>query len=277
MEERRRTQRRRKDRDSIVGGLRIIASDHPAVNGLSDTHEGRGHACKGIRMQGRVSPCTRTNAWVNGWPWVGESLRRGQKRREREEPLLAAPSYHPLSLSVSLCVSVRGVVQLSLRLFVSCVLRLEFALTDWLWLVVHPFANSRWSRSLLWVEYNGWDETKPRLLFFFFFIRAWTSFFFFFSLPFLEVCLDREFEQPCFNFVSKFGEVFSFFFLFVAASRTTVWISFLFFNGEVGCSKRGCTANQSGTIFFWAFWFDELLYKIGKKRFSFFFKFDELC
>lgn len=165
MEERRRTQRRRKDRDSIVGGPRIIASDHPAVNGLSDTHEGRGHACKGIRMQGRVSPCTRTNAWVNGWPWVGESLRRGQKRREREEPLLAAPSYHPLSLS--LCVSVRGVVQLSLRLFVSCVLRLEFALTDWLWLVVHPFANSRWSRSLLWVEYNGWDETKPRLLFFF--------------------------------------------------------------------------------------------------------------
>lgn len=165
MEERRRTQRRRKDRDSIAGGPRIIASDHPAVNGLSDTHEGRGHACKGIRMQGRVSPCTRTNAWVNGWPWVGESLRRGQKRREREEPLLAAPSYHPLSLS--LCVSVRGVVQLSLRLFVSCVLRLEFALTDWLWLVVHPFANSRWSRSLLWVEYNGWDETKPRLLFFF--------------------------------------------------------------------------------------------------------------
>lgn len=163
MEERRRTQRRRKDRDSIVGGPRIIASDHPAVNGLSDTHEGRGHACKGIRMQGRVSPCTRTNAWVNGWPWVGESLRRGQKRRERN-PFWRLPL---TTLSLSLCVSVRGVVQLSLRLFVSCVLRLEFALTDWLWLVVHPFANSRWSRSLLWVEYNGWDETKPRLLFFF--------------------------------------------------------------------------------------------------------------
>ena len=167
MEERRRTQRRRKDRDSIVGGPRIIASDHPAVNGLSDTHEGRGHACKGIRMQGRVSPCTRTNAWVNGWPWVGESLRRGQKRRERNPFWRLSLTTLSLSLSLSLCVSVRGVVQLSLRLFVSCVLRLEFALTDWLWLVVHPFANSRWSRSLLWVEYNGWDETKPRLLFFF--------------------------------------------------------------------------------------------------------------
>ena len=182
MEERRRTQRRRKDRDSIVGGPRIIASDHPAVNGLSDTHEGRGHACKGIRMQGRVSPCTRTNAWVNGWPWVGESLRRGQKRRERN-PFWRLPL---TTLSLSLCVSVRGVVQLSLRLFVSCVLRLEFALTDWLWLVVHPFANSRWSRSLLWVEYNGWDETKPRLLFFFSSLLGLGQVFFFCSLQLLE-------------------------------------------------------------------------------------------
>lgn len=263
MEERRRTQRRRKDRDSIVGGPRIIASDHPAVNGLSDTHEGRGHACKGIRMQGRVSPCTRTNAWVNGWPWVGESLRRGQKRRERN-PFWRLPL---TTLSLSLCVSVRGVVQLSLRLFVSCVLRLEFALTDWLWLVVHPFANSRWSRSLLWVEYNGWDETKPRLLFFFSSLLGLgqvSSF----SFPFLSskfVWIENlgEFEQPCFNFVSKFGEVFSFFF-FVRSQLLEQPVKnpfgFLFFNGEVGCSKRGCTANQSGTIFFERF--DSMSYYI---------------
>lgn len=163
MEERRRTQRRRKDRDSIVGGPRIIASDHPAVNGLSDTHEGRGHACKGIRMQGRVSPCTRTNAWVNGWPWVGESLRRGQKRRERN-PFWRLPlTTLSLSLSVSQCAELCNSLSVSLSLVFfgsSSLLR-----TDWL--VVHPFANSRWSRSLLWVEYNGWDETKPRLLFFF--------------------------------------------------------------------------------------------------------------
>lgn len=118
MEERRRTQRRRKDRDSIVGGPRIIASDHPAVNGLSDTHEGRGHACKGIRMQGRVSPCTRTNAWVNGWPWVGESLRRGQKRRERN-PFWRLP-LTTLSLSLSLCLSARSCATLSPSLCLLC-------------------------------------------------------------------------------------------------------------------------------------------------------------
>lgn len=268
MEERngRRTQRRRKDRDSIAGGPRIIASDHPAVNGLSDTHEGRGHACKGIRMQGRVSPCTRTNAWVNGWPWVGESLRRGQKRRERN-PFWRLPlTTLSLSLSVSQCAELCNSLSVSLSLVFfgsSSLLR-----TDSGWSFIRlPIQGGR-------VHYCGWNITggmRRNLVcfFFLFFIRAWTSFFFFFSLPFLEVCLDREFEQPCFNFVSKFGEVFSFFFLFVAASRTTVWISFLFFNGEVGCSKRGCTANQNNI--FWAFWFDELLYKIGKKRFSFFF------
>lgn len=50
------------------------------------------------------------------------------KSGERGTPF--GGSLLPPSLSLSLCVSVRGVVQLSLRLFVSCVLRLEFALTD---------------------------------------------------------------------------------------------------------------------------------------------------
>lgn len=231
MEERRRTQRRRKDRDSIVGGPRIIASDHPAVNGLSDTHEGRGHACKGIRMQGRVSPCTRTNAWVNGWPWVGESLRRGQKRRERN-PFWRLPlTTLSLSLSVSQCAELCNSLSVSLSLVFfgsSSLLR-----TDSGWSFIRlPIQGGR-------VHYCGWNITggmRRNLVcfFFLFFIRAWTSFFFFFSLPFLEVCLDREFGriraalfQLCFQVWRSF---FFFFFCSFAASRTTgeksVWISF---------------------------------------------------
>lgn len=181
MEERRRTQRRRKDRDSIVGGPRIIASDHPAVNGLSDTHEGRGHACKGIRMQGRVSPCTRTNAWVNGWPWVGESLRRGQKRRERN-PFWRLPlTTLSLSLSVSQCAELCNSLSVSLSLVFfgsSSLLR-----TDSGWSFIRlPIQGGR-------VHYCGWNITggmRRNLVcfFFFFFIRAWTSFFLFF--PFLS-------------------------------------------------------------------------------------------
>lgn len=169
---------------------------------------------------------------------MGESLRRGQKRREREEPLLAAPSYHPLVSSSLLPLSPSCG---TLRLFVSCVLRLEFALTDRLWLVVHPFANSRWSRSLLWVEYNGWNETKPRLLLFFFLLggRGLDKFLFFplslfpslllsflrrrgTRLKFVWIC-SRDgnmvqywavFDQPCLKFVPKFGQLGnSFFFL----------------------------------------------------------------
>ena len=52
------------------------------------------------------------------------------KSGERGTPFGGSLLPPSLSLSLSLCVSVRGVVQLSLRLFVSCVLRLEFALTD---------------------------------------------------------------------------------------------------------------------------------------------------
>lgn len=163
MEERRRTQRRRKDRDSIVGGPRIIASDHPAVNGLSDTHEGRGHACKGIRMQGRVSPCTRTNAWVNGWPWVGESLRRGQKRRERN-PFWRLPlTTLSLSLSVSQCAELCNSLSVSLSLVFfgsSSLLR-----TDSGWSFIRlPIQGGR-------VHYCGWNITggmRRNLVCFFF-------------------------------------------------------------------------------------------------------------
>ena len=158
---------------------------------------------------------------------MGESLRRGQKRRERN-PFWRLPlTTLSLSLSVSQCAELCNSLSVSLSLVFfgsSSLLR-----TDSGWSFIRlPIQGGR-------VHYCGWNITggmRRNLVcfFFLFFIRAWTSFFFFFSLPFLEVCLDREFEQPCFNFVSKFGEVFLFFFFFVAASRTTgeksVWISF---------------------------------------------------
>lgn len=179
------------------------------------------------------------------------------KSGERGTPFGGSLLPPSLSLSVSQCAELCNSLSVSLSLVFfgsSSLLR-----TDSGWSFIRlPIQGGR-------VHYCGWNITggmRRNLVcfFFLFFIRAWTSFFFFFSLPFLEVCLDREFEQPCFNFVSKFGEVFLFFFLFVAASRTTVWISFLFFNGEVGCSKKGCTANQSGTIFFERF--DSMSYYI---------------
>lgn len=223
MEERRRTQRRRKDRDSIVGGPRIIASDHPAVNGLSDTHEGRGHACKGIRMQGRVSPCTRTNAWVNGWPWVGESLRRGQKRRERN-PFWRLPlTTLSLSLSVSQCAELCNSLSVSLSLVFfgsSSLLR-----TDSGWSFIRlPIQGGR-------VHYCGWNITggmRRNLVCFFFSSLLGLGQVSSFSFPFLSskfVWIENlgEFEQPCFNFVSKFGEVFSFFFLFVRSFSNNRW------------------------------------------------------
>lgn len=81
---------------------RVIASDHSAVNGLSDTHEGRGHACKGIRMQGRVYTRVQMLELTAGYEWEFPRRAKGKRRwwwdtercfrrtGERTQPFLVA-------------------------------------------------------------------------------------------------------------------------------------------------------------------------------------------
>lgn len=145
---------------------RLIASDHSAVNGLSDTHEGRGHTRAKVFECRDACTRARRNAGVNGWLRVGvasESKREKEvywrdmegcfrRSEERTQPLLVASI---ASLRSLFTLTIRSpLYSLSLPLFLSP--RLEFALTDWLWLAGRSSVCQFKVVAFITREYNGW-------------------------------------------------------------------------------------------------------------------------